>query len=97
MPNALLFAFATASLPHRGAFELVRVSEAGSYRVAYSVVRVLGRDQRPLMEARTDRFGRFTFDLPAGTYDAEARDGNRTFRFRIAITGSQRVTRIELK
>jgi hypothetical protein len=73
MPNALLFAFATANRMPGEAFELVRVSSAGSYRVAYAHVRVLGRNQRPLIEARTDRYGRITFDLPAGTYDAEAK------------------------
>ena len=97
MPNALLFAFATATRMLGEAFELVRVSSAGSYRVAYAHVRVLGRNQRPLIEARTDRYGRITFDLPAGTYDAEAKDGKSTFPFRITITGSKRVTRIELK
>jgi len=97
MPNVLLMASATANLLFGDAFELVRVSPAGSYRVAYAHVRVLGRKQKPLIEARTDRYGRITFDLPSGTYDAEAKDGKLTYRFKITITGSQGVTRIELK
>ena len=97
MPNELLISSATVSLMRGDAFELVRVSPAGSYRVAYAHVRVLGRKQKPLVEARTDRYGRIAFDLPAGTYDAEAKDGKRTFRFQITIAGSKGVARIELK
>ena len=79
------------------AFELVRVSQMGSYKVAYSLVRVLGANKSTLAEARTDQFGRVKFDLPAGTYDAEAVDGKTTYRFRITIPSSDRLTRIELK
>lgn len=79
------------------AFELVRVSQMGSYKVAYSLVRVLGTNKATLAEARTDQYGRVKFDLPAGTYDAEAVDGRTTYRFQITIPSSGRLTRIELK
>ena len=79
------------------AFELVRVSQMGSYKVAYSLVRVLGANKSTLAEARTDQFGRVKFDLPAGTYDAEAVDGKTTYRFQITIPASDKLTRIELK
>ena len=78
-------------------FELIRVSPLGSYRVAYSVVRVLNARRATIAEARTDRYGRIKFELPAGTYDAELRDGNRTFQFKLTVSGAKSVTRIEVK
>ena len=79
------------------AFELVRVSQMGSYKVAYSLVRVLGANKSTIAEARTDQYGRVKFELPAGTYDAEAVDGKTTYRFQITIPSANRLQRIELK
>ena len=97
MPNVLFVAFATVSLLVSDAFELVRVSQAGDYKVAYSLVRVLGKDRKLLVETRTDRYGRITLDLPPGTYQAVTFDGKRTFHFKLTIDGSKTITRIELK
>jgi hypothetical protein len=79
------------------AFELVRVSQAGSYKVAYSLVRVLGANRDTLAEARTDQYGRVRIELPPGTYPAEAVDGRTTYRFNLTITGGKALKRIELK
>lgn len=78
-------------------FELIRVSPLGSYRVAYSHVRVLSSKGRTVAEARTDRYGRIKFELPAGTYDAELKDGNNVFQFKLTVSGAKSVTRIEVR
>jgi hypothetical protein len=69
----------------------------GSYKVAYSLVRILGANCDTLVEARTDRYGRIKLELPKGTYAAEVVDGKRTFRFKITFSGGNGLTRIELK
>jgi hypothetical protein len=97
MTSTILIAATTLTSLFSDSFEFVRVSTMGSYRAAYCIVRVLGPNHATLVEVRTDRYGRVRFDLPVGTYDAEATEGKRTFRFRITIAGSNTVKRIELK
>ncbi len=97
MTNAILIAATALSMRVGDSFELVRVSGMGSYRAAYSVVRVLGPNRATLVEVRADRYGRVKLELPRGTYDAEATEGKRTFRFKITIAGSNTVQRIELR
>ena len=90
MTSPLLIAAATAlTLLLSESFELVRVSTFGSYKVAYSTVRVLDAKKATIVETRTDRYGRVKFDLPAGTYNAEATDGKRIFRFTITIPAKE--------
>jgi hypothetical protein len=97
MGSTFLIAATSLTLMLGDYYELVRISPLGSYRVAYSHVRVLGPKGRMVAEAKTDRYGRIKFELPAGTYDAEVKDGNNTYRFKLTVSGSRTVTRIELK
>ena len=97
MTNLILIAAATLTLLLGDAFELVRVSQLGSYKVAYSLVRVLGANKDTLAESRTDQYGRVRFELPPGTYSAEAVDGKTTYRFNLTLTGEKTLKRIELK
>ena len=97
MTGPMLILAATLTLLLGDSFELVRVSQMGSYKVAYSLVRVLGANKDTLAESRTDQYGRVKLELPPGTYAAEAVDGKHTYRFQITIRGSSRLTRIELK
>jgi len=95
--TSLILIAATALTLLGDAFELVRVSQMGSYKVAYSLVRVLGANKDTLAEARTDQYGRVQFELPPGTYSAEAVDGKTTYRFSLTLTGEKTLKRIELK
>ena len=97
MTSPMLLLATALTLLLGDAFELVRVSQAGSYKVAYSLVRVLGANKDTLAEARTDQYGRVRIELPPGTYPAEAVDGRTTYRFNLTITGEKTLKRIELR
>ena len=97
MASLILIAATALQLLMGGAFELVRVSPLGSYKLAHSVVRVIGSDRSTVAESRTDQFGRVKFEPPAGTYDAEAVDGKKTYRFQITIPSVDKLTRIQVK
>ena len=97
MANLFLIATTTLTLLLGDAFELVRVSQMGSYKIAYSLVRVLGANKDTLAEARTDKYGRVRIELPPGTYSAEAVDGKNIYRFNLTLTGEKTLKRIELK
>ena len=97
MASLILFAATALTLVIGDAFELVRVSQMGSYKVAYSLVRVLGANKDTLAESRTDQYGRVKFELPPGTYAAEAVDGKTTYHFNLTLTGEKTLKRIELK
>ena len=97
MISPMLILTTALTLALGDAFELVRVSQMGSYKVAYSLVRVLGANKDTLAEARTDQYGRVTIELPPGTYSAEAVDGKTTYRFSLTLTGEKTLKRIELK
>ena len=97
MTSPMLLLATALTLLLGDAFEIVRVSPMGSYKVAYSVVRVLGANKDTLAEARTDQYGRVRIELPPGTYSAEAVDGKTTYRFNLTLTGEKTLKRIELK
>ena len=97
MKTALLILASSLTLLLGDSFELVRVGQMGSYKVAHSVVRVLNANKATIAESRTDQYGRVKFDLPNGTYDAEVVDGRTKYKFQITIPATDRLTRIELK